>query len=813
MADCLEWVVACMIYIQFTLFLGREIMPFLYVCFFSLLIVPELFAQNLIPNGDFERGLVEWSSLWTRDADAGQVRSDREVVHGGQRSVRIEHHGQQDWSFGTNERIHVAAGELYMLEAWVKVQGEGDAVLCVVTQDADDGVLHWSYAERRTGQTEDWVLLRSRFVVPGGCVYIRPRLIGNRPSTVWLDDVLLIREGNVADWQADVPQTVTMQNEYLSVSLDTRKVLLTVLDKRNQQEWTQRVYVEEGAIKSLKQSDRHIETDFMHFPSGIFFDLRLELQPERAEVLVTLDGAGEQTAAILFPHPFVTNAGTYLVIPMNEGISFPVDDRDAEEFRLIAYGGHGICMGFWGVTDGNAGQMAILETPDDAAIRMKRIAERLCIVPEWDSQKGQFGYARKIRYVFFDQGGHVAIAKRYREHAKQQGLLKTLKQKRAENPHVDLLVGAVNVWNWDGDPIVQIQAMKSQGIERILWSRRSTPEQITAMNEMEFVLSSRYDIFQDSMNPENFPKLNWIHADWTSEGWPDDIMLDANGHWRRGWEVKGKDGQWYPCGVLCDRQALKYACERVPQDLATHPYRSRFIDTTTASPWRECYHPDHAMTRTESKYWKMELLRYMSEEMNLVTGSETGHDAAVPYVHYFEGMMSLGPYRVPDAGRNMSQIWEEVPERVSTYQVGHAYRLPLWELVYHDCVVSQWYWGDYNNKLPSIWDKRDLFNLLYGTPPMFLYTKAFWEENKERFARSYATICPTVRRIGYEEMVDHRFLTADRGVQQTVFSDGTVITVNFSDTAHTLIGGEVVEGMGYHIGKKEWVGCCEWLHH
>ena len=84
-----------------------------------------------------------------------------------------------------------------------------------------------------------------------------------------------------------------------------------------------------------------------------------------------------------------------------------------------------------------------------------------------------------------------------------------------------------------------------------------------------------------------------------------------------------------------------------------------------------------------------------------MTGSETGHEAAVPYVHYFEGMLSLGPYRVPDAGRDMQRILDDVPEQVAKFQTGHFYRLPLWELVYHDCVVAQWYWGDYNNKLPQ----------------------------------------------------------------------------------------------------------------
>jgi hypothetical protein len=255
----------------------------------------------------------------------------------------------------------------------------------------------------------------------------------------------------------------------------------------------------------------------------------------------------------------------------------------------------------------------------------------------------------------------------------------------------------------------------------------------------------------------------------------------------------------YPCADLCDRQAPKYARQRVPDELKTHPYRCRFIDTTTASPWRECYHPDHPMTRGDSRHFKMELLRFVCEDMKLVTGCETGHDAAVPYVHYFEGMLSLGPYRIPDAGRNMRKIWDDVPERVARFQVGHKYRLPLWELVYHDCVVAQWYWGDYNNKLPAIWDKRDLFNILYGTPPMFMFTRQVWNQNKDRFVRSYKDVCKVARTVGYSEMTDHRFLTPDRDVQQTSFANGITITVNFGKEPYRFADGKMLKPVGYHI--------------
>ena len=589
------------------------------------------------------------------------------------------------------------------------------------------------------------------------------------------------------------------ENPVISVSLHAADGTLAVLDKRTGQRWQQKAAAR-GEISDAATTANGIQAMWRDADLGTKVGLEVQLDADGPEFTLVLSAQGDLKRPLRYPHPFVTDTGTYLVVPMNEGISYPVDDPAVETRMLIAYGGHGICMPFWGVTDGQRGQMAILETPDDTAIQIARTDGKLCIAPRWEGQKGQFAYARKLRYVFLSEGGHVAMCKRYRSYAKQAGLLKTLEEKRTANPNVDLLIGAVNVWYWEKDALEIVRDMKSRGIDRILWSNRADPETIQAMNAMAGVLTSRYDIYQDLMDPNVVKEqLRGVHPDWTQAAWPTDIMIDEKGDWRKGWEVRGKDGKMYPCGVLCDRQAIKYAGERVPAELTTHPYRCRFIDTTTASPWRECYSPNHPMTRGDSRHWKMELLRYMSQDMHLVTGSETGHDAAVPFVHYFEGMLSLGPYRVPDAGRQMQRIWDEVPERVAKYQLGHEYRLPLWELVYHDCVVAQWYWGDYNNKLPALWNKRDLFNVLYGTPPMFMLSRQFWEQNKDRFAQSYKNTCPVVRAVGYSEMTAHRFLTKDRSVQQTRFANGVVVTVNFGEQPFTLPDGAILAPMSHHV--------------
>ena len=113
-------------------------------------------------------------------------------------------------------------------------------------------------------------------------------------------------------------------------------------------------------------------------------------------------------------------------MPVNEGIAYPVDDESLRPMHYHLYGGHGLCMAWYGVTDLDRGLMTLVETPDDAAVNVPRQEGRLHLAPEWEPQQGEFGYARRLRYVAFDRGGYVAMAKRHREHAKATGLLQDL---------------------------------------------------------------------------------------------------------------------------------------------------------------------------------------------------------------------------------------------------------------------------------------------------------------------------------------------------------------------------------------------------
>jgi len=762
-------------------------------------------GANLLSNGDFAQGLAGWADFWTR-TPGGNAAPDPDLTHDGHKVVRIVHTSTGDWSLAQSHEVPVVPGQIYDYQAWVRVAGEGDLTLGVVLRDGQHVVKDWSFGGQTTRATADWKLLRSRFIIPPESGTMLPRLIGSGPSTVWVAQATLQAAGTLAALRPGaLPLRVQASNDVLAVAADTGDGTLTLTDRRSGRQWRQQVSAP-VVVLAAQPTPRGFTLGLLDPAAMIKVQATVELDPQLPEVTVELSGGGaggpdapatapadrtELVRPLAYPGSFSTTQGQFLILPVNEGIAYPVDDATLDPMYYHLYGGHGLCMGWYGITDGAAGVQTIVETPDDAAVNIPRRAGRLCLEPLWVPQRGALGTPRRLRYVLTPEGGYVAMCKRYRARAQQTGLFKTLADKRRENPAVDLLVGAVNVWCWEKESVAICRDMQARGIGHILWSNQGTPETLRGLNSLG-VLTSRYDIYQDVMNPAEYPRLRWTHGDWSPAAWPKDLIVEADGQLARGWEVETKDDKMVPCGVMCDRQALAYARARIPAELVTHPYHCRFIDTTTAAPWHECYAPDHPMTRSDSRKFKMDLLKFISGDCGLVTGSETGHEAAVPYVHYFEGMLSLGPYRVPDAGRHMQELVTAVPPRVAKFQTGHYYRLPLWELVYHDCVVAQWYWGDYNNKLPALWDRRDLWNALYGTPPMFMFTRQLWQDQAERFVRSYQTATPVARATGYSEMLSHRWVNADHSVQETRFANGVVVTVNFGDQPANLEDGFVL---------------------
>ncbi|MGN0832662.1 MAG: glycoside hydrolase [Kiritimatiellia bacterium] len=740
-------------------------------------------------------------TCWARDAKAlvSRIRDDG--------SVEIIHSGPEDWNVGGAKTIQVKPGDTFMIrassEALPSNTKSGTYTVSAVVLDAGGSVIEWNYGARTVRAGE---IAETRFMVPPNAAAITPRIVGRGETSLVVTGFEVEPLGNMMP-PPDAAKNATIRTEALEVTVSGDDASLSVKDLRTGRLW-QSGKRANLAVTGIAKTARTIRVDFIETFSLRRRQAFVSPLPALPEVLVTVTGEGEMGASLHYPNAFETRAGDRLIVPMNEGISYPAEDPDGIPHSLAGYSGHGICMSFFGVQDDKSprqdGYMAIIETADDAAAVFAPPRKGAAISPGvcWEPQNGAFGYPRRVRLVFFDKGGYVAMAKRYRAWAKSQGRLKTFAEKEKERPLVDRLLGAPNIWCRTGKTVEYARKLKEAGIDRFLWSNRGSAAAVAELAKMDGVLVSRYDVYRDIYHPEQLKKLGWTTGA-NTDAWPEGVAwnsADPN-DWRKAWPVKAKDGTWTYCACMCDAVSGKYCRDHVTKELATHPYNTRFIDVTTASGWDTCYNPAHPMTRTDSKTWRMDLLRLLGDDFGLVVGSETGHDAAVPYCDYFEGMLSLGNYRVPDSGRHLEQIWTNVPPRVAKFQVGAAYRLPLWELVYHDCVCAHWYWGDYNNKLPSLWDKRDLFNVLYGTMGMYYYLERDWERLKDRFVQSYRMTSPVARRTGKSEMLNHEILSPDRMLQRTVFADGTVVTVNFGEKELPLPEGGTLEAGGHLVSS------------
>ena len=111
------------------------------------------------------------------------------------------------------------------------------------------------------------------------------------------------------------------------------------------------------------------------------------------------------------------------------------------------------------------------------------------------------------------------------------------------------------------------------------------------------------------------------------------------------------------------------------------------------------------------------------------------------YERTVEGILAAACYSLPPAAADRHLIFSRFPEKRR------------------------------RNAQNSVWDRRDLFNILYGTPPMYMFDMA---------------ICPAVRRLGYEEMISHEYPSEDHAIQRTKWASGAEITVDFNKMSFVL---------------------------
>lgn len=634
--------------------------------------------------------------------------------------------------------------------------------------------------------------------------------ISLRRTLAWLGATALVAAASAAAFAApDGPQV--LENEQLRVTVDPQAGTLRVLDRPSGQEWFSahaRNKVAEPRFRSLRRlpgagAAVSFEADFGSTgkrPNTLRVTLRLAESGGDLAVEADMTDREAEIKPFAFLDPLVTETdqAALVVADYSNGHLYPANTKTPVHSYFNA---SRLDMPWVGLCDlaRGTGYLLLVETSDDAQVICRSPGEggRALAAPQvqWSPSKGKFAYPRKLLYHFAPRGGYVALAKRYRAYAAEQGLIVTLAEKLKQNPNLQRLFGAPDIW---GDSSLRFaREAKAAGVDKMLIHGRAAPADMRAINDLGY-LTSEYDNYTDVL-----PVSPGKPVDSSHDRIPESVVQKSDGQRMTAWLTFDKQQQYMK---RCPALWVSTARQVVPKLLATQPFLGRFVDVTTAEDLYECFDPNHPLTNGQKRQSGADLLAFMRSQ-RLVVGGEHGIWWGVPGLDYIEGMMSGGFASWPaghlihpkSKDQGFDSPWGGKYGKWADYErwgIGHESRVPLWELVFHDCVVSTWYWGDSSDFLleaaPEITAKKDAFNILYGTIPlMWANQEGAWHKARDVFLRTYRNTCKLHEAVAGAELLSHEWLTPDRAVQRTRFSDGTEAVVNFGAKPHAVpVGGK-----------------------
>ena len=245
-------------------------------------------------------------------------------------------------------------------------------------------------------------------------------------------------------------------------------------------------------------------------------------------------------APLAWPAPFASAKGQLLILPVNEGISYPdgrcVPARDAATTSTAATGS--ACRGTGRSTATRAGwRSSRRRTTRPSASRGATACSASS--PSGSRRSSASGRSASSATSSWTAAATSPWPSATGSTRSRRGCLKTLAEKRKAVPAVDLLVGAVNVWCWDRDAAALVPRDAGLRHRAHPVEQRQPPDHLKALNDLG-VLTSRYDIYQDAMDPANFPRLRW-HASRLDQRRLDERRPDDRRGRRLGARLGGRD--------------------------------------------------------------------------------------------------------------------------------------------------------------------------------------------------------------------------------------------------------------------------------
>ena len=415
---------------------------------------------------------------------------------------------------------------------------------------------------------------------------------------------------------------------------------------------------------------------------------------------------------------------------------------------------------------------------------------------------GLMEYRRIMRYIFFSGCDYNSILKCYRELAREEGKLKTLKEKEVSTPSIKKLIGASFVHKgiktcvqpdsefFDQDApdknnrlvpfrkrAEEMRAFKADGVEKLYlhldgWGDAGYDNKHPDVGPACVEAGGWEGMRELSKTMEELGYLFGIHDQYRdfykkAESYDDDLAC------------KSADGSIYtharwaggPQAYLCTSQAQYYVRRNFERLLGEGVHLdAAYLDVFTCNEGDECANPRHKMRRRDSYEYRNACFRYLLSK-NILPSSEEVNDWAVPWLvfcHYAPYDFMLREPGSPKYG---------IP-------------IPMFNLVYHDCLIIPWMM----EKLPE--EDYMLYALLNGGAPYLVRDPAYmgidgaftpeeempWKTHLERVR----AVSDFHEKVGEAELVRHEILDEKGYRQRSSFANGYTVEVDFKEGRYQI---------------------------
>jgi len=345
----------------------------------------------------------------------------------------------------------------------------------------------------------------------------------------------------------------------------------------------------------------------------------------------------------------------------------------------------------------------------------------------------------------------------------------------------------------DGLSVKLLERLAESGLDR-LWLGVDSwqdgfrhPTAVAKARELGYLIGP-YDSYHSIHHPNE--KDTWETAQFDLSLYETGAIVNADGTKNRGFKKKG-----YHLSPLV---AQPYVEDRVNGIVAQMPvdFNSWFIDCDAYGELFDDYAPSHPATQLDDMNARLTRIAWIRDTHKVVVGSEGGAAYAAVTLHFAHGMMvpvigwgdpdmkdKTSPYYIggywPPEGPAIHI--KQVPLKPNYLYLYYdpRFRLPLYQIVFHDSVITTNHWGSGSLKFENAIQTLALLELLYNVPPLYHLNIAEFAKHRAWIKQHYAFFSPLHRQIGGQAMTDFQWLSEDKQVQRTEFGEAVEIFANF----------------------------------